>query len=262
MPLTKTRTSCAPSPIPAYLLFILLFLSLTAALVSLCSLLSGGGTPARPNGAQDVATYDFSPYVFVIDAGHGGEDGGAIGQVGGQQIVEKDINLCIALTLAQLLEDNGATVALTRREDTLLYDRNTDYEGRKKALDMAARLSITENAGAGGAQVIFVSIHQNTFGNARYSGLQVYYSPHHPQSGQLASLIQNTARRQLAPDNDRATKDGGDIYLLKHLQCPAVLVECGFLSNPEECAALASEEYQNKVSYAILCALRDFVAAP
>lgn len=259
MPAPSQSASRAPSPLAAYILFILLFLSLSAALVSLCAAL-GGDAPSLGAGSVQPTAIDLSAYVFVIDAGHGGEDGGALGQLAGQQITEKAINLSITLTLEELLADSGATVILTRREDTLLYDRNVDYEGRKKALDMAARLAITEQAGVDDKQVIFVSIHQNAFGDARYSGLQVYYSPNDPRSAQLASLLQSEAKEQLAPDNDRATKCGGDIFLLKHLQCPAVLVECGFLSNPEECAALASEEYQNRVAYAILCALREYAA--
>ena len=248
----------ASTPLPAYLLFILLFLSLTAALISLTRALAGEDAALLHPSAGVTQSPPFSDLVFVIDAGHGGEDGGAVGYANGSTVLEKDINLAIATELAQQLCDAGADAVLTRRSDTLLYDRNEDYEGRKKALDMAARLAIAERAAADGRTVIFVSIHQNTFTDARYSGLQVYYSANAGASARLAQHIQDTAREQLAPNNDRATKVSHDIYLLKNLSCPAVLVECGFLSNPTECAALTTPQYQTRVAYAIFCALRQY----
>ncbi len=255
--MTKARTHQRDaSLVLTYLLFVLLFLSGSTALVSVCRALGAAGTQRAQLNVGDATPY--ASYLFVIDAGHGGEDGGAVGYVNGIPQPEKDINLKIAQALAQALEDAGATVVMTRTEDTLLYDRNSDYEGRKKALDMAARLAVVEAAQATGDTVLFISIHQNTFPQARYRGLQVYYSANHDESAALAGIIQETAREQLAPDNDRKTKVGDAIYLLKQLQCPAVLVECGFLSNPEECAALATEEYQNRVAYAVFCALREY----
>ena len=244
------------NPIPVYLLFILLFLACTAALLSLCRVLCGeSATPSALQQSDEERTL-----VYVIDAGHGGEDGGAVGHLGDMAVQEKDINLAIAKALASLLQESGAQVILTRETDTLLYDRNVDYEGRKKALDMAARLAVVEEASRRG-EVVFVSIHQNMFRESVYHGLQVYYSANAPASAALAQTIQDTAREQLAPDNRRKIKPGGDIFLLKNLTCPAVLVECGFLSNPDECAALATEEYQNRVAYAIFCALREDAAA-
>ena len=142
-------------------------------------------------------------------------------------------------------------------------DRKRQLESlpeRKKALDMAARLATAEKAAKEGKTVLFISIHQNTFPDARCTGLQVYHSLNDSRSATLAKVIQDTAREQLAPDNDRTVKEGGSIYLLMHLTCPAVLVECGFLSNPKECAALADEAYQNRMAYAIFCALRNYTA--
>ena len=248
----------APSPILTYVLFILLFLSCTAALLALCRLL-GGEASALPAQEPSASTMQGN-YVIVLDAGHGGEDGGAVGQAAGRDVLEKDINLSITLTLEELLREAGYSVALTRREDALLYDRSSDYQGRKKALDMAARLRVAEEAADEGMTVLFVSIHQNSFSDARYDGLQVYYSANAPASSSLAQTIQDTAREQLAPDNRRKIKPGEEIYLMKNLTCPAVLVECGFLSNPDECAALATEEYQNRVAYAIFCALREYTS--
>ena len=240
----------------SYVLFIILFLSCTAVMVILCMIFGGEYSPFLKD------TYTPSTQnapVIVIDAGHGGEDGGTSGQIGNRKILEKHLNLDIAEQLATLLTEQGYTVVMTRTEDRLLYDRNVDFNGRKKALDMAARLAIVEQAQNQG-EVIFVSIHQNSFRDPAYSGLQVYYSPISPASATRAQSIQNHAREQLAPDNHRKIKPGGDIYLLKRLSCPAVLVECGFLSHPAECAALADETYQNRLAYAIFCALREYSA--
>ena len=184
--------------------------------------------------------------TVIIDAGHGGEDGGAVG-VGG--VLEKDINLNIARALYDSLSAKGISCVMTRTEDTLLYDRNADYEGRKKALDAKARLEIAakyENA-------IFVSIHQNSYPVAKYSGFQVYYSKNIAESAIIARELENAVREKLQPENNRASKEAGsNIYLMQKLTCPAVLLECGFISNPEECKALSSEEYQQRLTE-VLC---------
>jgi N-acetylmuramoyl-L-alanine amidase len=242
----------------SYILFIFVFLACTAAMVALCALLSARA-PLERAAADFSAPLPQAAPVIIIDAGHGGEDGGTTGHIGSREILEKHLNLDIAHSLCSLLTDAGYTAVMTRTEDRLLYDRNVDFNGRKKALDMAARLAIVEQAQNQG-EVIFVSIHQNSFRDPAYSGLQVYYSPISPASATLAQSIQNHAREQLAPDNHRKIKPGGDIYLLKRLSCPAVLVECGFLSHPAECAALADETYQNRLAYAIFCALREYSA--
>lgn len=265
--MTTRKQAMQPSVWLTYLLFVLLFLTLTAALITLTQIIGNKSTDLRQTmdiGA-DSSLSQFSPissYLFVVDAGHGGEDGGAVGYVNGVALPEKNINLAIATTLTELLRDAGATAIMTRDTDALLYDRNGAYEGKKKALDMAARLAVVESAKSKAEdenkQVIFVSIHQNTFSDPKYSGLQVYYSGNHDQSAVLAQIIQETARQHLAPDNHRATKVGQDIFLLKEIRSPAVLVECGFLSNPAECAALGTESYQNRVAYAIFCALRQY----
>jgi N-acetylmuramoyl-L-alanine amidase len=145
---------------------------------------------------------------------------------------------------------------MTRKEDILLYDRTQSYEGRKKALDMQARLNIAakhENA-------IFVSIHQNSYPVEKYSGFQVYYSQNNAESAILARTLENAVREKLQPSNNRASKNAGDsIYLLKHLSCPAVLLECGFISNMEECKALSSEEYQKRLTEVLCDAIVEFI---
>ena len=137
-----------------------LALTVSASLLS-APLLTGAALPRR-----DTVAYGAPQLTVVLDAGHGGEDGGARSASG---VLEKDINLDIALRLRDLLEANGVAVVLTRSTDVLLYDRDVDYHGRKKALDLAARRKIAEET----ENCIFVSIHMNAFPQTQYHGLQV-----------------------------------------------------------------------------------------
>ena len=184
--------------------------------------------------------------TVIIDAGHGGEDGGASSAAG---LVEKDVNLEISKLLCEMLRADGINVVMTREDDRLLYDRNSDYQGRKKKLDLAARLTVADTT----PDAIFISIHMNSFTNPKYSGLQVWYSPNAPDSSTLAGLIQSNNKATLQPENTRKTKVAtSSIYLLENASCPAVLVECGFLSNPTEAALFETDEYKQKVA-AMLC---------
>ena len=193
--------------------------------------------------------------TVVIDAGHGGEDGGTVSADG---TPEKDLNLDIAFRLRDLLTADGIPVVMTRTEDKLLYDPDADYRGRKKSLDLAARREIAENT----ENCLFVSIHMNSYPDPRYSGLQVWYSPNDPASGPLAAAVQSSARSLLQPDNDRKIKPAtSSIYLLHRLRVPAVLVECGFLSNPEEAARLATPGYRAEVAFAVFLGLREAMGA-
>jgi N-acetylmuramoyl-L-alanine amidase len=145
---------------------------------------------------------------------------------------------------------------MTRTEDMLLYDRNADYEGRKKALDAKARLEIAAKQ----ERAIFVSIHQYSYPVAKYSGFQVYYSKNSPKSAEIAKKLELAVREELQPDNNRASKEAGtNIYLLNKLTCPAVLLECGFLSNPEECAQLQDTEYRARLVDVLSDALESYI---
>lgn len=206
--------------------------------------------PSLPETTQQ-SKYANSP-VVIIDAGHGGEDGGAVGIDG---TLEKDLNLSIALELNQLLCAQGIKTQLTRAEDVLLYDRNSDYQGHKKAQDMAQRLSIAEEY----QNAIFISIHMNSFTQEKYKGLQVYYSVNSPESSILAQKIQTMIYQNLQPTNTRTIKAAdSDIYLLDRITHPAVLVECGFLSNYEDCADLNSPSYRSRLCYIISMAICDY----
>lgn len=237
----KRAVSCCAE----YLVFTLLLLLIALGLMALFSYLS----KHAPTSSQ---TPDTAYQTVILDAGHGGEDGGAIGKLDGREIYEKDINLAITFMLRDMLEAAGINVILTREEDVLLYDRNTDFQGRKKMLDLAARLHIGENT----PDALFVSIHMNAFTQAQYKGLQVYYSPNHTLSATLAENIQSLTAKQLQKDNDRKIKRAdSSVFLLDRLQMPAVLVECGFLSNPEDCRLLSQKEYQQKIAFVLFCAI-------
>lgn len=192
--------------------------------------------------------------TVIIDAGHGGEDGGAVGKNG---VYEKELNLLIAADLRDMLSAEGINVVMTRETDVLLYDRTLDYKGRKKMLDLAARLKIAESY----ENCIFVSIHMNSFPDERYKGLQVYYSPNHPDSAKLAESIQNTVSLHLQPENSRSVKKAGtNIYLLDRIHSPSVLIECGFISNHEECELLSSKEYRQELTLLIFCGICEYIS--
>ena len=153
----------------------------------------------------------------------------------------------------------AAPVVVTRETDTLLYDMYgdlTDYKGHKKTYDLRNRLRFTQEAGA----EYLVSIHMNKFTDSRYSGLQVYYSPNTGESVAMADRIQGYTEKYLQTDNDRLTKKAGSaIYLLNRSEIPAVLVECGFLSNSEEAASLCDPVYRRKLSVCIAAGIIDSI---
>lgn len=190
--------------------------------------------------------------VFVLDPGHGGEDGGATAADGTS---EKNLNLEIALRMGDIADFLGYPVALTRTEDTMLYDRYGDleeYRGKKKTYDLRNRLRFAEESGC----ALFCSVHMNKFPDPSCTGLQVYYSSNAPESSSYASLLQSYARTFLDAGNTRETKKATSaIYLLHRIQSPAVLVECGFLSSPEECGRLQEGTYQLQVASVMTAAM-------
>ena len=201
------------------------------------------------NGSLDASADERS--VIIIDAGHGGEDGGATGANG---ILEKDLNLMISDSLRCLFTVAGYDVLPTRTEDILLYDKNSDYAGKKKVLDLASRLELTRNNNCS----LFLSIHMNYYPESKYSGAQVFFSPNAPQSKIIAEGIQTGLRNYIQKTNHRDVKAAGkNIYLLDRMTCPSVLVECGFLSNPEECEKLCNENYRRLLSLVLFCSVSD-----
>lgn len=208
--------------------------------------------PKALNTSADGCKYS----TVIIDAGHGGEDGGTSSASG---LVEKDINLELAFILKEKLEAEGVKVILTRDTDKLLYDRNVNYQGRKKKLDMAARLEIINNT----ENCIFISLHMNAFSDSRYSGLQVWYSDTNPDSQSLAGIIQANIKANLQPNNNRKIKSAGtSIYLLSQSSCPAVLVECGFLSNVAEAKLFEDAKYKDALATQLCDSVIQFLKTP
>ncbi len=192
--------------------------------------------------------------IVIIDAGHGGEDCGAVGVNGAY---EKDLNLAVALEVGKYLEDEGYVVIYTRTDDRLLYEPEENIKGIRKISDLKNRCKIAARYPTS----LFVSIHMNSFGSAKYSGLQVYYSENNAESAAIAGKVQNKVRDSLQSSNNRTTKAGKDIYVLEHVNNPAILIECGFLTNPEECAKLSEKEYQKSLSFAIVCGIIEYKEA-
>ena len=216
-------------------------------------LILGAGALAVSHSVIDTGATEISRVTTVIlDPGHGGEDGGAVGVNG---VLEKDLNLEVALNLAALLEKEGVSVILTRSDDRLLYGESGNVKGHRKENDLKNRLAFAKEY----PEALFVSIHMNTFGEPYYSGLQVYYAATEG-SRELASLLQANVKKQLQPQNRRAIQRGdGAIYLLKNAVGCAVLVECGFLSNPEECALLSEKDYRSKLCFSLFCGMMEYI---
>ena len=199
----------------------------------------------------DVPAQPSRPTI-VIDAGHGGFDGGATAPDGTE---EKALNLSIAQTLASILTVCGFDVTMTRQTDTGLEQAGDTTIREKKVSDMNARLALYEQA-----QMI-ISVHQNMFSMKECHGSQVFYSANHPLSKVLAACVREEIVSRLQPDNTRELKAGNrDIYLLHKTTKPAVLVECGFLSNAEELEKLKNEDYQRQLAFAIACGAMQYVA--
>ena len=228
--LTKTITACG----------LILFL---------CTAVWLGGH----DGYIAAMSTDVDPVrTIIIDAGHGGFDGGAVG-VGG--LVEKEINLSVAQKLESMLAFLGYDTVMTRDEDEALGKEGESIHGRKVS-DIKYRLSLLESA----PDALLISVHQNFFGG-KAEGAQIFYGPINPESRSLAEMLQNGFKCLLQPENDRAAKPAGsNIYLLYHATRPAVMVECGFISNREEAAKLSEMEYQKKLCFVMASGLAEYMA--
>ena len=183
--------------------------------------------------------------VVLIDAGHGGEDGGAQSASG---ILEKDLNLQISEKADEILRLLGFQTIMVRSADELHYDDDCKTMREKKVGDIHYRFSLMEES----APCVFLSIHQNHFTDPKYDGAQVFYSKNDPRSEQLAQLLQDSITAELQQGNTRQIKpSGNEIYLLYHAKQPAVMVECGFLSNEQEAQKLTDTNYQTQLALCI-----------
>lgn len=224
-------------------MLILSFLGLSAAY----------GVMLRLNTVQPVLVPVNVLPTIVIDAGHGGMDGGAVGV---HKELEKDINLSIASTLNEMLKAGGYSTVMVREDDRSVHDPQYTSARQQKISDIKNRLKLAE----GTADAIFVSIHQNQFGQSKYYGAQMFYSTNNPEGKILAETLRLQFKTLLQPENERETKPAQkNLYILHHATCPAVLVECGFLSNPAEAELLASEDYQRQVAFTIYTGIMNYL---
>ncbi len=212
-----------------------------AVFVAFCVSASGGIAKKNSDRRQTV----------IIDAGHGGFDGGATAADG---TTEKDINLAVSLKLEQILTLYGYDVIMLRDTDTALNTEG-DTTRSKKRSDIMNRYSAMEN----NPDSIYLCIHQNNFSASYCHGAQMFYCKTTDGSKELAECIQ-TSLRGLQPDNDRVIKPcTDDVYLIYHAPTTAVLVECGFLSNSDDLVNLKNEEYQMKLAFAISSGLNNYI---
>lgn len=189
--------------------------------------------------------------TIVLDAGHGSPDGGAVGCNG---TLEKDINLSIVLKLREILEAKGFRVILTREGDSGIFDRDAETIHEKKVSDMKKRLNIINHSSAD----LFLSIHMNSFSKPESKGLHVFYSRTHPEAETIAQNIQQKISALTGAEAHTVKTASESLYLMKNPVPPAVLVECGFISNPEEEKLLNDNVYRSKIAFAIAEALCDF----
>lgn len=182
--------------------------------------------------------------TLILDAGHGGEDGGASSASGSK---ESDINLKIVLKTEALMAFLGIETKLTRSEDISIHSENASTIREKKVSDLKNRVALIQ----GIPNAMLISVHQNHFTDSRYSGAQVFYSAG-DVGRQWGEHAQEVLRLVLNPDNARDAKPMPDgIYLFEHVDCPSLLVECGFLSNGEEASLLLTDCYQQKIAIAL-----------
>lgn len=192
--------------------------------------------------------------TVIVDAGHGGDDGGAIGIDG---TVEKDINLDIALKLEKILKFYGFNVIMTRTQDVMTCDDGLDSLRKRKISDIHNRFELMRK----NPDAIFISVHQNKFEDSSQHGTQVFYSGNDERSKELAEAIQTSVTLTLQRKNDRVVKKSGSgIYLLYHAKIPAVLVECGFISNSDEVKKLKDESYRMKLAILIADGLLKYLS--
>ena len=187
--------------------------------------------------------------TIVIDAGHGGEDGGAVSCAG---VPESRINLEIALRLRDLCHLLGYNTCMIRTEDISVYTEGNTLAA-KKASDLRQRVRIVNSTNRG----ILISIHQNTFSDNRYDGAQVFYAPTEG-SKELADLLQSNLIISLNQNSHRNSKPANNVFLMQHIERTGVLIECGFLSNPEEEARLRDASYQKKLCCVIASSLSQY----
>ncbi len=216
--------------------------------VSLCAFTFQ--TAQKKESIQTVAL-PVSNKVIVIDAGHGVPDEGAQSSNG---TTEAETNLKIALKLQNLLEQSGTTVILTRSDENAIYDLDSKTLKQKKVSDIHNRVKIGNESSAD----LFISIHLNKIPQQQYWGWQCFYKEGNEQSIKLAKSLQENLNEAIQKENKRVAMKLDNVYIMKHVEIPISIVECGFLSNPEEEALLLTDEYQDKLAWGIYNGIIDY----
>lgn len=207
------------------------------------------------SSAEAAASAAGDEVVLLIDPGHGGLDGGAVAADGS---TESGINFAVALRLRDLCIAFGIPFDMTRRSDTILYPPEAETVREKKVWDQRQRVRLADSYD----NVILISIHQNYYPDPRPSGIQVLYGDN-PQSEALGGIAHENLLRFLSPESRRvASPAPKSIFLMRSVHCPAILAECGFLSNPVEAEKLAEPGYQTKIAAILLASYLQFRQAP
>lgn len=231
-----------------YLVYVLFFVFLSFIVCGIINILN------KENLKENIIV-NASPMtnkIIVLDAGHGLPDEGASGFNGTS---EQAINLSITLKLQKIIEQSGAKVILTRSDENGIYSKDAKSIRNKKVSDSKNRIEIINNSYGN----ILVSIHLNKFtGSSKYNGWQCFYQNSNGDSKTLANLIQESLNDNISKDNKRNIMPIESVYLMQHSKIPSVIVECGFLSNEEECLKLKQDDYQNKLAWGIFIGIQKY----
>lgn len=193
---------------------------------------------------KETVSLPVSGKTVILDAGHGVPDEGAQSSRG---TTEAESNLKIALKVQTLLEQSGCTVLLTRSDENAIYDIDSKTLKQKKISDIHNRVKIGNESSADA----FVSIHLNKIPQSQYYGWQTFYKDGNANGKKLAVAIQNSLNNSIDKENNRVSKTIDNVYIIKHIEIPTTIVECGFLSNPEEEKQLLDDDYQNRLAWGI-----------
>lgn len=227
-------------------------ISLIAILFTLSTVFSAFYEKGSERDALTASSPAEETPTVILDAGHGGMDSGAVSIYGDE---EKHLNLAVTKKIGAFLESAGIRVIYTRSEDSMVESEMVG--GSRKNRDLMGRVEAARRE----PDALFVSIHMNTLPIEKYKGLQVFYSDRNDANRPLAQVVQNAVIASLQPDNNRTAKNAeGKIFILDRIDQPAILIECGFLTNAEEANLLKDELYQAKLAYVLTRPILDFLS--
>lgn len=209
------------------------------------------GIIGKPEKTVETVSLPVSGKTIVLDAGHGYPDEGAESATG---VSEASINLIITKKVQTLLEQSGCNVVLTRSDENGIYDLESKTLREKKVSDIKNRVKIGNESSADA----FVSIHLNKIPQSQYYGWQAFFKPNNEESEELAKSLQEELNASIQKENKREALKITGKYIIEHVEIPIAIVECGFLSNPEEAELLEQDEYQNKIAWGIYNGIMDY----